>query len=91
MMPKAVLAPDSSRPSLPRIVILGARIEGRTRAMAEQLGLRMRRFPAWLAWPRVPLRLLADFRSRLTVHVDWSRAWFSYGRGARRAARDWSA
>jgi NADH dehydrogenase len=27
--------------------------------------------------------LLVDFRSRLTVYVNWSWAWFTYGRGAR--------
>ena len=27
--------------------------------------------------------LLVDFRSRMTVYVNWSWAWFTYGRGAR--------
>jgi NADH dehydrogenase len=27
--------------------------------------------------------LLVDFRSRLLVYVNWSWAWFTYGRGAR--------
>jgi NADH dehydrogenase len=27
--------------------------------------------------------LLVDFRSRLAVYLNWSWAWFTYGRGAR--------
>ena len=31
--------------------------------------------------------LLVDFRSRLTVYVNWSWAWFTKGRGARLVVR----
>jgi len=79
-MPTAVLAPDPSHPGPLGLFILGAR-----------LGLHMRGVPGWLAWSLLPPRLLADFRSRLTVHVDRPPTWLSYGRGARRASRDWSA
>jgi len=27
--------------------------------------------------------LLVDFRSRLSVYLKWTWAWFTYGRGAR--------
>jgi NADH dehydrogenase len=40
-------------------------------------------FPAWLAWSLVHLMLLVDFRSRIVVYVNWSWAFFTYGRGAR--------
>jgi NADH dehydrogenase len=45
-------------------------------------------FPAWLAWSLIHLMLLVDFRSRLTVYVNWSWAWFTYGRGARLLTRE---
>lgn len=56
---------------------------GRSRAVADFGWLRTTGFIAWLAWSLVHLMLLVDFRSRLTVYVNWSWAWFTYGRGAR--------
>lgn len=56
---------------------------GRSRAVADFGWLRVTGFLAWLAWSLVHLMLLVDFRSRLTVYVNWSWAWFTYGRGAR--------
>ena len=56
---------------------------GRSRAVADFGWLRVTGFIAWLAWSLVHLMLLVDFRSRLTVYVNWSWAWFTYGRGAR--------
>jgi NADH dehydrogenase len=58
-------------------------IIGRARAVADFGGFTLTGFPAWLAWSLVHLMLLVDFRSRLTVYVNWSWAWFTYGRGAR--------
>ena len=58
-------------------------IIGRSRAIADFGGFTLTGFPAWLAWSLVHLMLLVDFRSRLTVYVNWSWAWFTYGRGAR--------
>ena len=58
-------------------------IIGRARAVADFGGFTLTGFPAWLAWSMVHLMLLVDFRSRLTVYVNWSWAWFTYGRGAR--------
>jgi NADH dehydrogenase len=58
-------------------------IIGRSRAIADFGGFTLTGFPAWLTWSLVHLMLLVDFRSRLTVYVNWSWAWFTYGRGAR--------
>jgi NADH dehydrogenase len=58
-------------------------IIGRARAVADFGAFTLTGFPAWLAWSMVHLMLLVDFRSRLTVYVNWSWAWFTYGRGAR--------
>ncbi len=56
---------------------------GRSRAVADFGWFRCTGFLAWLAWSLVHLMLLVDFRSRLSVYVNWSWAWFTYGRGAR--------
>ena len=58
-------------------------IVGRSRAIADFSWFALTGFPAWLTWSLVHLMLLVDFRSRLTVYVNWSWAWFTYGRGAR--------
>jgi NADH dehydrogenase len=56
---------------------------GRSRAVAHLGRIRLRGFPAWLIWSLVHLFLLAGFRNRLMVYMNWSWAWFTYGRGAR--------
>jgi NADH dehydrogenase len=56
---------------------------GRSRAIADFGWMRLTGFIAWLAWSLVHLMLLVDFRSRLMVYVNWTWAWFTYGRGAR--------
>jgi NADH:ubiquinone reductase (H+-translocating) len=56
---------------------------GRSRAVADLGRIHLRGFPAWLFWSLVHLFLLAGFRNRLIVYVNWSWAWFTYGRGAR--------
>jgi NADH dehydrogenase len=55
---------------------------GRSRAVADLGRVRLRGFPAWLFWSLVHLFLLAGFRNRLVVYVNWSWAWFTYGRSA---------
>ena len=60
---------------------------GRSRAVADFGWLRLTGFSAWLTWSLVHLMLLVDFRSRLMVYVNWSWAWFTYGRGARLVTR----
>jgi NADH:ubiquinone reductase (H+-translocating) len=56
---------------------------GRSRAVADLGRVQLRGFPAWLFWSLVHLLLLAGFRNRVVVYVNWSWAWFTYGRGAR--------
>ena len=56
---------------------------GRSRAVADLGRVQLRGFPAWLFWSLVHLFLLAGFRNRVVVYVNWSWAWFTYGRGAR--------
>ncbi len=56
---------------------------GRSRAVADLGRIRLRGFPAWLFWCLVHLFLLAGFRNRIVVYVNWSWSWFTYGRGAR--------
>ncbi len=56
---------------------------GRSRAVADLGRIQLSGFPAWLFWSLVHLLLLAGFRNRLVVYVNWSWAWFTYGRGAR--------
>ena len=56
---------------------------GRARAIAQLGRFDLTGFLAWLAWSLVHLMLLVDFRSRLAVYLNWSWAWFTYGRGAR--------
>ncbi len=60
---------------------------GRSRAIADFGWLRLTGFAAWLTWSLVHLMLLVDFRSRLLVYVNWSWAWFTWGRGARLLTR----
>ncbi|QXC63367.1 NAD(P)/FAD-dependent oxidoreductase [Aquihabitans sp. G128] len=57
---------------------------GRSRAVAElPLGIKLRGFPAWLAWLGLHLLLLAGFRNRLSVFVNWFWNWLTYDRGPR--------
>lgn len=56
---------------------------GRSRAVADFGSFQLKGFLAWLAWSMAHLMLLVDFRSRLMVYMNWSWAWFPYGRGAR--------
>jgi NADH dehydrogenase len=58
-------------------------IIGRSHAIADFGRFTLIGFPAWLAWSLVHLMLLVDFRSRIVVYVNWSWAFFTYGRGAR--------
>ena len=58
-------------------------IVGRSHAIADFGRLRFKGFFAWLTWSLVHLMLLVDFRSRLVVYLNWSWAFFTYGRGAR--------
>jgi NADH dehydrogenase len=56
---------------------------GRSHAVADFGTVRLRGFVAWLSWSLVHLMLLVDFRSRLTVYVNWAWSWFTRGHGVR--------
>jgi NADH dehydrogenase len=56
---------------------------GRSRAVAEIFGHKLKGRLACVIWSLVHLMLLVDFRSRLSVYLNWTWAWFTYGCGAR--------
>ena len=57
---------------------------GRNAAVAElPLRLRIRGFPAWVAWLFLHLMYLVGFRNRANVLVDWGWNYLTYDRGAR--------
>ncbi len=56
---------------------------GRSRAIAEVAGLKLRGFIAWFAWLAVHIFFLIGFRNRLAVMFNWIYNYFAYQRGAR--------
>jgi NADH dehydrogenase len=56
---------------------------GRSRAVAEIFGHKLKGRLAWVIWSLVHLMLLVDLRSRLSVYLNWTWSWLTYGRGAR--------
>ncbi len=56
---------------------------GRSRAIAEVAGLKLRGFIAWFAWLAVHIFFLIGFRNRLAVMFNWVYNYFAYQRGAR--------
>jgi NADH dehydrogenase len=83
---KVILCRVAGRPAPPpfRYRNLGTlAVIGRSRAVADFGRIQLQGFPAWLLWSLVHLFLLAGFRNRMVVYLNWSWAWFTYGRGAR--------
>jgi len=56
---------------------------GRSAAVADLRGLKLKGRIAWLLWGVVHLYFLIGFRNRLLVLVNWFWAWLTYARGAR--------
>jgi NADH:quinone reductase (non-electrogenic) len=56
---------------------------GRASAVANAFGLHLSGFPAWLIWAFVHLAYIVQFRSRLTVFVEWAIEDLTFSRGAR--------
>lgn len=56
---------------------------GRSRAIAEIGKLKLKGYPAWLAWLFVHLIFLIGFRNRLAVLFNWLWSYLTYQRGAR--------
>ena len=60
---------------------------GRSRAVAELLGMKLTGLPAWVIWLFVHVMSLAGFRNRLVVLLNWTWNYFSYDRGTRLIVR----
>lgn len=60
---------------------------GRSKAIADFGSIKLSGFVAWLTWSLVHLMLLIDFRSRSSVYLAWSYAWFTRDRIARLLTR----
>ena len=56
---------------------------GRSRAVAESMGMKFDGFLAWLMWLFIHLLFLVGFRNRLAVLMQWFYAYVRYRRGAR--------
>jgi NADH:ubiquinone reductase (H+-translocating) len=56
---------------------------GQKSAVADFGSFRLTGYPAWLAWGLVHIGFLIGFRNRITVMLDWTWSYLTYGRGAR--------
>jgi NADH dehydrogenase len=57
---------------------------GRSAAVAElPLGIKLSGLPAWLAWLGLHLIMLAGFRNRISVFVNWTWNYLTWDRGPR--------
>jgi NADH:ubiquinone reductase (H+-translocating) len=67
---------------------------GRAAAVANIFGRHISGLPAWLIWAFVHLMYLIQFRSRITVFIEWAIEDLTFSRGARlitgRAATDFN-
>lgn len=65
---------------------------GRSRAIAEFRGLKMKGVFAWWFWLLVHIYRLSGFRNRLSVLVHWAWSYMTFGRGARLiVGKDWQS
>jgi NADH dehydrogenase FAD-containing subunit len=58
-------------------------IVGRSSAVADLRGFKLKGTLAWLLWGLVHLYFLVGFRNRLFVLITWFWSWLTYKRGAR--------
>lgn len=56
---------------------------GRSAAVAEASGIRMKGFPAWMAWLFIHLVYLVEFQDRVLVFFRWIWAYFTWTWGVR--------
>ena len=56
---------------------------GRASAVANAFGLHLSGLPAWLVWAFIHLVYIVQFRSRITVFVEWAIEDLTFSRGAR--------
>jgi len=56
---------------------------GRAAAVANVFGWHLSGLPAWLVWAFIHLMYIVQFRSRLTVFLEWAMEELTFNRGAR--------
>jgi NADH:ubiquinone reductase (H+-translocating) len=56
---------------------------GRSAAVMETAGIRLRGWPAWMGWLLIHILFLIGFRNRLLVMVQWAWSYVTWQRGAR--------
>ncbi len=56
---------------------------GRAKAIAAIHKLHLAGFVAWAMWAMVHIAMLINFRSRISVMIEWAWYWFFFERGAR--------
>jgi len=56
---------------------------GRASAVANAFGFHLSGLPAWLVWAFIHLLYIVQFRSRVTVFVEWAIEDLTFSRGAR--------
>jgi len=56
---------------------------GRAAAVADVFGSHISGRPAWIVWAFIHLMYIVQYRSRLTVFVDWAIEYLTFNRGAR--------
>ena len=56
---------------------------GRASAVANAFGFHLSGLPAWLVWAFIHLLYIVQFRSRITVFVEWAIEDLTFSRGAR--------
>ena len=65
---------------------------GRSRAIVEFRGLKLKGVFAWWFWLLVHIYRLSGFRNRMSVLVHWAWSYMTFGRGARLiVGKDWQA
>lgn len=58
-------------------------IIGRSRAVADVFGMKLKGFFAWLAWAGIHILFLINFRNKLAVFINWAWTYLFSDRGAR--------
>jgi NADH dehydrogenase len=75
--------PQSPRPAFEYFDLGQMATIGRSRAIAEFRGLKLKGVFAWWFWLLVHIYRLSGFRNRLSVLVHWAWSYMTFGRGAR--------
>ncbi len=83
---KAIVRKVEGDPSLPPFKYFDKgelAVIGRASAVANTFGLHLSGFAAWLIWAFIHLAYIVQFRSRITVFVEWAIEDLTFSRGAR--------